>query len=266
MPSTDIWHSETIEQANSSPKTPEQPFIWLHGWGHTSSALSRLAGLFKKNGCHTLYDQPGFGKTPALHEGAGSQDYADALAKQLGTALKGSKGAILVGHSYGARVSVQMASRYPDLIKAIILISGAGLRRKRSVAHRVRAGALKLIGRLARLSDAIFGTRYRDAYVKRFGSRDYQNAGVLRGTLVSAVNEDLSALAQQIKCPTLLIYGGDDTETPPEFGHRYEGLIPIARCEILKGYGHNDILERGAYQCEALIRTFLKDLNGGRDG
>ena len=77
---------------------------------------------------------------------------------------------------------------------------------------------------------------------------------------LASVNEDLSAAARKTQCPTLLIYGSEDTETPPEIGRKYETLIPIARYEELPGYGHNDILSRGAYQCEALIKAFLKDL------
>ncbi|MBL4836329.1 MAG: alpha/beta hydrolase [Kordiimonadaceae bacterium] len=260
MPAATLWHSKTITNANTAQGAGVQPFIWLHGWGHDCQALSRMADLFKGCGKHTLYDLPGFGETPPLAEGADTRKYADALARQLSKVPGGTKSAIFIGHSYGGRVAVQLAAHYPEMVKAIILISGAGLKRKRPVTFKVRALSLKLLGRAARLCDAVFGTHYRDAYIKNFGSSDYQKAGALRGTLVSAVNEDLTHIAQQIKCPTLLVYGADDTETPPEIGRRYESLIPIARFELLKGYGHNDILTRGAYQCEALIKTFLKDL------
>ncbi len=243
------WNSE-------QSGTGAQPFVWLHGWGHDLNAFKRMAGLFAKSGTHTLYDQPGFGQTPILSEGADTKNYADALAYQLTS----PKGTILVGHSYGGRVAVQIAAHYPEKIKAIVLIGGAGLKRRRSLKFKIRAFCLKTLGRLARLSDTVFKTNFRDKYVARFGSSDYKNAGPLRATLVSAVNEDLSAVARKVKCPTLLIYGSDDTETPPEIGRKYETLIPIARYEELSGYGHNDILSRGAYQCEALIKAFLKDL------
>lgn len=249
MTSAQNWHSETCGSG-------EQDFVWLHGWGHDLSAFKRMAGLFKNIGNHTLYDLPGFGKTPELREGADTRDYADNLVSQLTI----NDGAILVGHSYGGRVAVQIAANYPEKVKAIILIAGAGLKRKRSVAFKVRAYVLRTLGRLARLFDGVFKTDFRSKYVARFGSADYKNAGALRATLVSAVNEDLSSQARKVTCPTLLIYGSEDTETPPEIGRKYENLIPIARFEQLDGYGHNDILARGAYQCEALMKAFLKDL------
>ena len=231
-------------------------FHWLHGWGHNKSALKRMAELFKNSGSHTLYDLPGFGESDMLHEGAGTHDYAKAFISQL----KNETDNILVGHSYGGRVAIQCAARYPDTVKAIILIGGAGLQRKRSLGFKLKAFTLRTLGRLARLSDKIINTDLHKAYREKFGSSDYQKAGALRSTLVKAVTEDLSPQAMKVKCPVLLIYGSEDTETPPEIGRKYENLIPIARYEELKGYGHNDILTRGAYQCEALMRTFLKDL------
>jgi pimeloyl-ACP methyl ester carboxylesterase len=75
------------------------------------------------------------------------------------------------------------------------------------------------------------------------------------------VTENLTNSAKKVKVPVLLIYGSDDTEAPPEIGQKYEDAMPIARYEELEGFDHWDILDRGAYQCEALIRTFFKDLN-----
>jgi len=249
MTSKPIWHHHSTGEG-------AEELVWLHGWGYDRKGFDRIASLLISEGHNTLYDLPGFGQTPALFENAGTEDYADALAAQL--AENGRH--ILVGHSYGGRVAVQFAAKYPKLVKAIIIVGGAGLPRKRSIFFRIKASILRIIGRLARLSDKIFGTQLRDAYVARFGSSDYKNAGTLRSTLVRAVNENLTNAARQIKCPTLLLYGANDKETPPEIGKRFEALIPVSRYTELKGYNHHDILTRGAYQCEALIKSFLKDV------
>ncbi len=116
------------------------------------------------------------------------------------------------------------------------------------------------MGKIARFTDTFFKTDFRTAYVQKFGSADYKNAGPLRQTLVSAVTENLIAQARNVRCPALLIYGSEDTDTPPEIGKKYETLIPVARYEELKGYNHHDILTRGSYQCEAIIKAFLKDI------
>lgn len=236
----------------------ENTFVWLHGWGHSHGSLSRLAQLFKNQGKHYLFDLPGFGKSVKLTDGAGTRDYADALAKEL-KALT-DRPCILIGHSFGGRVAVQMAAHHGEHVKAIILIGGAGLQRRRSITHKIRAFALRSLGKLARLCDSLFKSNFRQAYSNKFGSADYRAAGELRPTFVRVVNEDLSHEASSAECPALLIYGAEDNEAPPEIGRKYESLMQSALYHEIEGFGHLDILDRGAYQCQALISDFLKSL------
>lgn len=44
----------------------------------------------------------------------------------------------------------------------------------------------------------------------------------MREILVKTVNEDLSECAKKIKCPTLLIWGENDTEAPIEDARELE--------------------------------------------
>lgn len=241
------WHSTTKGSGGTS-------FIWLHGWGQDLTAFDRLSDLMVAEGHHRLFDQPGFGKTPIVSPGDGTRDYADKLANLL----EGTGPHIFVGHSFGVRVSIQLAAHYPELVSAIIGISGAGLRRKRSLGFKVRAKLLRTWGRLTRMIDSVAGTDLRQQFETRFGSADYRNAGDLRTTFVKVVNEDLSPEASNIDCPVCLLYGEKDTETPPEFGARYQQLMKQAEFHELPGYDHWDILTRGAYQCEAVMKRFLE--------
>ena len=233
--------------------------VWLHGWGQDKQSFSRIASLFKKAGPHTLYDFPGFGDTPMLDDGAGTREYAAALKDQLDTIGKGPF--IIIGHSFGGRVAIQMAAHYPDLIKAIVLIGGAGLKRKRSLIFKCRALILRCLGKLAKRCDTLFSTNLRALYAQRFGSADYKAAGDLRATFVNVVNEDLVSEASMVKCPALMLYGEMDTEAPPEIGKKYACLIKNGTYTELQGFGHLDILHNGAYQCHAIIDDFIKELD-----
>lgn len=230
-----------------------QPWLWLHGWGMNRQALAKIAGQFAGDASHILYDQPGFGTAPLLAEGAGTADYADALLAQPTY----REPTIVVGHSFGARVAVRAALAAPDKVKALILIAGAGPKRPRSPGWKIRAFALRQIGTLAGITDRLFGSDYKDRYRARFGSADYKKAGALRATFVATISEDLGPLAAKVACPVLLIYGDQDAEAPPILGEIYARHMPKAQLHILAGYDHWDILTRGAYQCEALIRAFL---------
>ena len=250
------WKFHTPAHTAGTQTQPD--IVWLHGWGQTGESLLPLARLFSHQAHNHVPDLPGFGQTPMLHEGASSADYADALYQVLNKLGIGTRRPVLIGHSFGARVAIRFAARYPESLGGIVLIAGAGLKRRRSLGFRLRAQALRMVGKSARLLDSLFKSNLQTAFRTRFGSADYRNAGLLRGTLVSVVNEDLTEQAQQVNVPTLLIYGAEDDATPPEFGERYKSLIPDATLHVLQGFGHLDVLNRGAWQCQSLIEGFLE--------
>lgn len=193
-----------------------------------------------------------------LAAGAGTADYA----AHLGAVLEGPDGKddaarVIVGHSFGCRVAIRFACRWPDRVDALVLIAAAGLKRKRSLRFRLRAMLLRWLGKFYGVIDAVFRTDTKAAYREKFGSTDYKNAGELRATFVTTINEDLSELAGQLRCPVLLIYGSDDSETPVELGERYERLIPNATLKVLDHFAHLDILGAGRQQMATLIRRFL---------
>lgn len=244
---SDNWHCLINGEGKPS-------FIWLHGWGQDLHAFDKLHSLLNSIGVHRRFDQPGFGKTPHMEGDPGTQHYADTLAE----ILRDTGPHIFIGHSFGVRVSMQMAARHPELVQGIVGIAGAGLKRKRSLWFKIRATYYRTLGKLARISDRLLGTKLRARFEARFGSNDYKNASVLRGTFVKVVNEDLSEQANKAQCPACLIYGSDDTETPPEFGKRYAAMINNAEFHELAGFDHWDIMTRGAYQCEAIMKRFIQ--------
>ena len=232
--------------------------IWLHGWGHDHRSFLPLANLYKSTARNTLYDLPGFGKSTMLKAGAGTADYANALIKDLKGARPGPK--IFIGHSFGCRVALRIADQQPDLVAGLVLISAAGLKRKRSPLWALKSVGLKGIGKMAHFSDTLFKTTLKAKYRERFGSSDYKAAGPLRQTFVATVTEDLGEISARIDKPALLIFGDEDTETPPELGTRYHALLAGSRLNILNGFGHLNILTTGAHQCQHRIDKFLGDL------
>lgn len=220
-----------------------QPFVWAHGWGQSGASLRPLARSLGALGRHTLLDLPGFGGSDAPPEGWGTADYADAIAETL-------EGPVTwIGHSFGGRVGIQLAARHPGLVSRLVLVASAGLPRRRPLWQalwlRARVAAFKACRRLA-------PERARDW----FGSADYRAAGPLRAVFVRVVSEDLSEQAATVRCPTLLLYGERDTETPPEIGRRLAALIPGARLEVLGGLDHDTVLTTGRHRTAAHIKDF----------
>ena len=89
-------------------------------------------------------------------------------------------------------------------------------------------------------------------------SSDYNAAqGVMRQIFVKVVNEDLKPLLPQIKSPTLLVWGENDTATPLSDGRLMEKLIPDAGLVVFEGCSHYSFLdEPGRYY--AVVDYFLQ--------
>ena len=99
-----------------------------------------------------------------------------------------------------------------------------------------------------------------DGLRQRFGSADYRNAGAMRPIFLRVVREDLTEQATRASCPTLLIYGTRDTETPPEMGERFHKLIAGSELALLEGFTHLSILTEGRHQVAIRIRRFLEQV------
>jgi len=218
--------------------------IWAHGWGHTHAAFAPLAQAMRGIAPSVLIDFPGFGASPLPPGAWGTADYADAVAEWLPQMPAGRR--IWIGHSFGCRVGLRLAARHPGLIDALFLVAAAGLAPRRSLAERVwrtvRRRAYRCLRNLVPDGPA------RERLRQRFGSADYRQAGILRPILVKTVGEDLAPVARQVTCPTMLVYGEHDSETPPELGERFRALMPQAELAVLRGLDHWTVLTDGQHQ------------------
>ena len=232
------------------------PVFWGHGWGQSHAAFEPLAQSLKSGFEHRIIDFQGFGQSAAPDEVWGTEEYADAMAAFIRSHT--SEKILWVGHSFGCRVGLQMAAKYPDLVAGMCLIAGAGLPRKRPLWHKLYYGfRVKLFKALKKLIPLGLS---EDWLRSQFGSADYKNAGAMREILVKVVNEDLSDVARDVHCPVLLIYGSNDTETPPDIGERLSRLILHSKLIVMDGFDHYSILSTAQHQVVHQIKTFIKDL------
>lgn len=240
-----------------APQPAGLRLIFGHGWGQSGAAFQPLADILKPFGACSLIDFPGFGDSPPPPDDWGTADYADLVADWLRTL--GSARFVWIGHSFGGRVGIQLASRHPELLSGMVLIAAAGLQRHRTLWERLRiktrVGTFKIAKRFVREGPQL------DRLRQRFGSADYRNAGRLRPIFLRVVREDLTAEAKRIRCPALLLYGTGDTETPPEIGKRLHALIPASELALLDGFTHLSILTEGRHQIAMKIRRFLEHLH-----
>ena len=219
--------------------------VLLHGWGQNISMMQMLGEPFKDKYRIIVVDFPGFGGSDEPKEVMGVDGYTKIIEKLLNKL--NVKNPILIGHSFGGRVSVKFASR--NDVKKLILLSPA-LR-----GHDKKGLKTKIL----KFLKTVPGIKNLESWAKdHIGSRDYRAASpIMKKVLVETVNEDLSSDAKKIKAQTILIYGDLDSEVPEEDTKEYEKLIPDCGLILYDGCTHFAYLERLG-QTVSIIRNFIK--------
>lgn len=217
------------------------PLLLLHGWGCNTTTFNTIRPFLEAHFRVLTVDFAGFGQSDEPGEVWGVEEYThsiEALAKS-----EGVERPILIGHSFGGRVSIVYASR--NEVRKVILVDAAGVKPKRSFNYYRKVYTFKLLKRLLPLlvgrerAEKIINERRAKA-----GSSDYSQATpMMRAILSKVVNEDLCHLMPAIKAPTLLFWGERDTATPLADAKRMEALIPDAGLVTVAGAGHFSFLE-----------------------
>ena len=234
-----------------------QPHIlFLHGWGLSRESLRGISTLFEHTHCVHLIDLPGFGEAPPPPETWGTVEYADLVQQYVLDHIQGP--VMLVGHSFGGRVSVRLASRRLPQFNRLVLLGVPGLPRPTFSRGWFRRWRIRTLRSVLRALKPIVGERGVRWHTERYGSKDYQSAGALRTVLVRTVNEDLTESASSIACPTLLVWGTDDTETPPWLAKKYRALLgDKARLVLLPHKDHHLYSGTGAHLIGETMRVWL---------
>ena len=240
-----------------SGESSARHILFLHGWGGSRESLRGIATLFQHTHRVHLFDLPGFGEAPPPPESWGTIEYADLLQQYILDHVQGT--VVLVGHSFGGRVSIRLASRRLSQIRELVLLGVPGLPQPGLSRARVRRWRIRTLRRLLIALKPVIGSRGVEWHTATYGSKDYQAAGPMRPVLVRSVNEDLTESTKSIACPTLLIWGTDDTETPPWLAKRYAELLGArATLTLLPHKDHHLYSGTGAHLCGEKMRGWLK--------
>lgn len=204
--------------------------VLLHGWGQNIEMMKPLGDNFQEHHI-TIIDFPGFGESSEPENSLTVYDYVEILEELLGE-LK-IYNPILMGHSFGGRVAILYASR--NKTEKLVLFGAPCIRHQRKSIKETMFKTIKKLPGMTKIGE----------YAKKYiGSTDYRNASpVMRDTLVKVINEDLSNYAKKIQCPTLLIWGTNDTAAPIEDARELESLLVDGGLVELPGCTHYAYLE-----------------------
>lgn len=235
---------------------PEEgaPVILMHGWGCNSSTVQSIANALNSQLRVYNIDLPGHGKSQEPPTPWGVDDFT-AQIEEFANALN-IKNPTLIGHSFGGRISILMASRTP--VARVVLVDAAGIKPKRPLKYYLKVYSFKTAKKvLPVILGQKRGAEIIDAWRGKGGSADYRNSSpMMRAVMSRCVNEDLKHVMPAIKAPTLLLWGEEDTATPLSDAKTMEKLIPDAGLVSWAGCGHYSFLDNPS-GFRAVIQSFL---------
>ncbi len=232
------------------------PVILMHGWGCNHTTVASIERLLTPHFKVYNLDFPGFGGSSTPPAVWGVEEYTRLL--EAFVKAEAIERPILIGHSFGGRVSILFASR--NATHKVILVDAAGVKPRRPLKYYVKVYSFKLWKRLLPL---VAGSKRAgeiiENYRRKSGSADYNAlTGTMRNILVKVVNEDLKEVMPRIQCPVLLIWGKNDTATPLRDARTMERLIPDAGLVAFDDAGHYSFLDK-PYEFNAVVQNFLHD-------
>jgi len=213
--------------------------VFLHGWGQSIASWQNNLPFFERNGftC-TAIKLPGF-DLPDPPSYWGVPEYVAFVEQEL-LSLRARYGAVklmVVGHSFGGRLAIYMASTKPEYISALVLTGAAGIGTKPGVLKALSTNASALL----RTLETRFGKLHvlRQAAIDLIGSKDYRHASpTMREVLKNVVDLDLEPYLLGIHCPTLLVWGEKDRVTPFSAANVLRKNIASSQLELIHGAAH----------------------------
>ena len=182
-------------------------------------------------------DLPGHGASPFAGVYGTITDYAAALDTAL------TDGCVVVGHSMGAMLSLELATTYGDRVAVVCALNGI-FEREEDAAEAVQARANDLNGEnvpdplptLSRwFADVESEQRAAcEAWLRAVSPRGYQAAYRVFAHANGPTREQLSALAM----PALFMTGGREPNSTPAMSHAMAALAPKGRAEIVEDAAH----------------------------
>lgn len=242
---------------NYIEKGQGDPVLMLHGWGSSVVPFNGIINLLSLKYRVVAVDFPGCGQSDTMKEPWTVDSYCDFVVKFCKAV--NITDPILIGHSHGGRVIMKLVGEKMINPPKVIFLDAAGLIPKKSFKKKFRIASFKIIKRVLTLPVIKnFSGELLQKARNHYGSADYKAAPeVLRKTMVNVVNTDLRHLLPAFSCPTLLIWGECDTDTPLRDARIIESLIADAGLCVIKGAGHFAFLDNPV-QTAAILKSFLK--------
>ena len=206
--------------------------VVLHGWGHNGGLWQNLAKSLSTNIHCYLLDLPAFGASQPLLGHPDIPEYTQTIIDFI--TKVDLKKPILLGHSFGGQVAIDLVVKHNRHISQLILISPAGIRSFSSILQ-IRT---KIAHALKPLTKIISGSTYEKILLFVTGAEYAKTDELHRQIIRRILRYDLTPILGEISVPTYLIWGSEDREI--SYGGKImTEAIPNCQLTVMYGAGHN---------------------------
>ncbi len=217
-----------------------ETIILLHGLFGALSNFENLIDHFKKSYRVVVPMLPMF-ELDLLHTSVGG--FAKYIHKFI--EKKGYADYHLLGNSLGGHIALVHILKYPEKIKSLILTGSSGLYESGMGDSYPRRGDYEYIKKKTEVTfyDPATATPQLIDEVYEICNNRLQLIRIL-ALAKSAIRNNLGEELGQIKQPTLLVWGNQDTVTPPFVAEEFHKLIPNSELKFIDKCGHAPMMEQ----------------------
>ena len=167
----------------------------------------------------------------------------------------------LLGNSLGGHVGLVYALKHPERIKSIILTGSSGLFENGMGETYPKRGDYEYIRQKTELTfyDPKVATKELVDEVFEIVNNRIKAIKII-ALAKSAIRNNLGEELRNIKAPTCLIWGQNDSITPPFVGEEFNKLIPHSELHFIDKCGHAPMMEVPD-EFNRILQDFLSRLN-----
>ena len=233
-----------------------EPLVLLHG---LFGAMSNFQGLVEyfKNYNRVIVPILPLLDMDILHTSV------SGLAKYVNRFLEALKleGVHLLGNSLGGHVALVHVLKNPSRIKSLTLTGSSGLFENGMGDSYPKRGDYEFIKAKTALTFYDPAVATKELVDEVFSITNNRLKAIKIIALAkSAIRNNLGEELNQIKLPTLLIWGNNDTITPPFVGKEFNRLIPNSELHFIDKCGHAPMMEVPT-EFNTILHGFLKKLS-----
>ncbi len=233
-----------------------EPLVLLHGLFGALSNFENLIDYFRQHNKVIVPILPLF-ELDILHSTVGG------LAKFVHRFFEARdlKNVHLLGNSLGGHVALVHVLKHPERVKSLILTGSSGLFENGMGDSYPKRGDYEYIKNKTELTFYDPKTATKELVDEVYGIVNNRIKAIKIISLAkSAIRNNLGEELNQIKKPTLLIWGNNDNITPPFVAREFNKLIPNSELQFIDKCGHAPMMEVPD-EFNIILHKFLKKLN-----